>query len=202
MKKIIRVLTAAAPLICLAGFLLISSGAAAAGGGHAGDVGHIPFDKIGWQAANLGILLIGIFYVIKTPLVEAFKARQKNYIEQSEKTKSSLKDAEAALIEEKTKLMDLEAGEKSALEHARREADLLKAQLISDAVAAAEKIKLEAEIAIKRELSKAKASINSAILNQALATAATSLREKGQTSAAEKAGHEAAFVKQIESVII
>lgn len=201
MKKIKIALAVTTPLICSLIFLLSSSLAAASGGGHAasGD-GHIPFDKIGWQAANLGILLIGIFFLIKTSLVDAFKARQKNYLEQSEKTRSSLKNAELALAGAKAKLTDLEAGERAAIANAHREADFLKAQLISDAVAAAEKIKSDAELTIKHELSRAKASISLAILNQALTATATSLREKGQVGPAEKAQQEAAFIKQIEQV--
>lgn len=200
MKKTPIALTAKSFMAALLTSLFITMGAAAAGGGHGVEDGHIPLDKIGWQAANLGLLLIGVFFLIKKSIVEAFKNRQKNYQEQSEKTKSSLKTAEAALAEVKAKLTGLEVGELAALENARREADSLKAQIISEAVIAAEKIKQDAELAIKHELGKAKASLNLTILNQALAITSANLREKGQTSPTEKAQHEAAFIKQIERV--
>ena len=62
------------------------------GGAEAGEhAAAIPFDKIGWQAANLGILLIAIIFLIKSSIKEVFANRRKNFIEQSEKTKTALK---------------------------------------------------------------------------------------------------------------
>ena len=40
---------------------------------------EIPFTQIGWQAANLGILLIALFFFMKESIVDAFKNRQKEY---------------------------------------------------------------------------------------------------------------------------
>jgi F0F1-type ATP synthase membrane subunit b/b' len=162
-------------------------------GAHVGE--HIPFDKIGWQAANLGILLVIIFFAAKKSIVETFKNRQLQYLERAEKTKSALKEAEQALAGIKEKLNLLEAGEKKSLENAQREAEAIQAQLIRDAVLVAEKIKKDAELTINNEASKAKAAINQAILNQALVSAAKNLSSKGPLSSSAQ---EAGFIKQIE----
>ena len=69
--------------------------AAATGGAHGAD--YIPLDKIGWQAANLGILLLIIYFGIKKSIVEAFEKRRQDFLDQSEKTKAALTSAENEL---------------------------------------------------------------------------------------------------------
>ncbi len=165
------------------------------GAAHAED--HIPFAHIGWQAANLGILLIAIFIFIRKSIAETFKNRQKDYLERAEKTKSALKNAEAALAGMKAKLADLESGEKKSIESAKQQADALKVSLLKDAEAAAEKIKTDAAIAIKNELAKAKAEINTEILMQAISTAKKALAGGGQGNSTTQ---EASFVRQLEQV--
>lgn len=179
--------------------LLISSVfAVAAGGGHgAHDENHIPLREIGWQAANLGVLLIAIFIFIRKSIVESFANRKAEYLERSERTKAALKGAEAALSEIKGKLAQLEGGEKKALESAQHEAAILKAHLIRDTEAAAEKMKRDAEMSIKNDLAKAKAEINAAILEQALSTAAKSVSSNAQNN---KAALEAQFISQLGQV--
>ena len=175
--------------------LALSTAALAAGGAHADN--HIPLAQIGWQAANLGILLVAIFFFIRKSIVEAFKNRQKDYLERAEKTKSALKHAEAALAGMKTKLAELETGEIKALENAKVQAEALRVSLLKDAEASAEKIKTEATLTIRNELNKAKAEINNEILNQAVNSAKKSLSSGGQTNSNTQ---EASFVRQLEQV--
>lgn len=131
----------------------------------------IPFDKIGWQAANLGILLVALFYFSKKAIIEKFAKRKIDFIEQSAKTKSLLLQAEADLKEIKSKLTLLEGGENSAIERARHEANLIKANLINEAEAQSLKMKTDAEVSIRNELMKAKEEINQLILKEAISTA-------------------------------
>lgn len=174
--------------------MLASTVALSAGGGH--DDSYIPLDKIGFQAINLGILLVAIIFFIRKSIIETFQARKQNYIDQSQKTLVALKDAEAALADIKTKLANLESGEQKALDNARFEADLLKVNLIKDAEASAEKMKKDATLTIANELSKAKAEINATILNHAVATATKNISDKNQASSTQ----ESAFLKQLEQV--
>ncbi len=179
--------------------ILISSVVAAAAGADHGahDDHYIPLREIGWQAANLGVLLIAIFIFIRKSIVESFENRKAEYIERSERTKAALKGAEAALSEIKGKLAQLEGGEKKALESAQHEAAILKAHLIRDTETAAEKMKRDAELSIKNELAKAKAEINAAILDQALSTAAKSVSSNAQN---HKASMESQFINQLGQV--
>lgn len=179
--------------------LVLATAAFGASGEHAAAHAedHIPFAHIGWQAANLGILLIGIFIFIRKSIVETFRNRQKDYLERAEKTKSALKNAEAALAGMKAKLADLEAGEKKSIENAKLQADAIKASLLKDAEVGAEKIKADATLAIQIELAKAKAEINNEILMQAISAAKKSLAGGGQGNSNIQ---EASFVRQLEQV--
>lgn len=190
-------------MILAVSLVSVATLASAGSGGHGNE--SIPLDKIGWQAANLGILLVAIFFFIKKSIIEAFKNRQKNYLEKFEKTQGALKNAELILAEIKAKLANLEAGEKNSIESAQREAEILKAQIIAEAVVAAAKIKKDVELTINNELNSAKVAITRAILNQAVVATAKTLGEKNQTGAASQTTQsttqqEAAFLKQIEQV--
>lgn len=171
-----------------------------ASGGEGHGVEHdehaIPLQNIFWQAMNLGALLIAIVYFTRKSLIEAFAKRREDYLSQAEKTKVLLREAEAALKDVKTKLSDLEAGEQKSLEAAKREAQLLREGIVRDAETAAIKMKKDAELVISAELAKAKAEINSAILNQAVSTAS----QKLSSGAAPASNQEANFLKQLEQV--
>lgn len=182
--------------IGLVAFFLAAVSLAASGGEHH-DEGHIPLEQIGWQAANLGILLTALFFFLKKSMVEAFANRRSDFIAQSEKTKSSLKEAETALSDIKERLAKLESGEKSALSTAQHEATVLAANIVKDAEALSEKMKKDAELTIKNELEKAKREINEAILNQALGTSKKALADKTQNASDDL---EKSFVNQLGQV--
>lgn len=178
--------------------LTISAVARASGAEHGGqDETGIPLEQIGWQAANLGILLVAGFFFIRKSMAEAFVNRKKDYLEQSEKTKAALMGAEAALSEIKEKLSNLEKGEKKSLENAQLEAAILTAHMIRDAEVATEKMKKDAEMSIRNELAKAKIEINTSILNQAIVTASKAIADKAQSN---KAALETEFIKQLGQV--
>lgn len=174
--------------------ILASAIVEAAGGGGHHDAG-IPLQSIGWQAANFGTLLAVIIFFTRKSIIDAFTARQQNYLSQAEKTKAALKDAEAALKDIKNKLSDLENGEQKSLEVAKSEAKLMSENLVKEAEAATIKLKKDAELVISAELQKAKTEINTLILNQAITTASQKLSGAAGTSA-----QEAGFIKQLEQV--
>ena len=176
--------------------LYISFSAIASGGSNSHNEAHIPLDKIGWQALNLGLLLCGIFFFIRKSIVETFENRQKNYNEQSMKTKLALQNAESQLSDVRNKLASLEEGEKQSLIKAKHEAELLKANLIKDAELLAEKMKKDVTLIIENESYKAKREINQLILDKAIETTKQNLTEKNQISSTQ----EVAFIKQLEQV--
>lgn len=163
-----------------------------AAGGH--EEITIPLAEIGWQAANLGILLIGLFFFLRKSVVESFAKRKSAFLNQAEKTKAALKLAEDELRDTKTKLATLQSGETKALETAKHEANLITANLIKDAEAQAAKIKADAEMSIRNELMKAKAEINAIILDEAVSLSKTKLSTSQNLQATES--H---FLAQVEN---
>lgn len=180
--------------------LALSCAALASGGGHeaaAGDHNEIPFKEIGWQAANLGILLVVVFFLIKGAIVDAFTKRRSQFIEQSEKTKASLKAAENALADIKSKLQTLEVGEKYSVEKATKEAEALKISLLNDANTQAQKLKDDTKLIVSAELEKAKAEISDIIMGGAVAATSKKISDKKvQITQAS----EAEFLRQIGQV--
>lgn len=158
---------------------------------------EIPFETIGWQAANLGILVFALFFFTKKSITSAFADREKNFVAQAEKTKSAVKDAETTLADAKNRLREIETGEASSLAGAQHEANRLKASMIAEAEAAAEKMKADAQNAIRFELEKAKAEINKLIIQQAVGSTTKKITDKG---AQISKGAETEFLKQLSQV--
>lgn len=188
MKNIIFALT------LVVGAVALASGGAEHGGGH--EEAHIPLKEIGWQAANLGILLVALFFFLKKSVVESFAKKKTDFIAQAEKTKVALKQAEDELRDTKAKLANLESGETKALETAKHEANLISANLIKDAEAQAAKIKHDAELTIRNELMKAKAEINAMILNEAVSATKSKLNS---SSTQNLQAVESQFLAQVEN---
>lgn len=141
------------------------------------DVTHIPWETIGWQAANLGILFVIIIFSVKKSIKETFENRQKNFVVQAEKTQKALKEAELALADTKTKLKNLEAGESAAIEKAKHDSNIQKANIIKDAEAMAVKMKDDAKLILNNDLNKAKQEVNDIILNSAISETSKKINE-------------------------
>jgi F-type H+-transporting ATPase subunit b len=163
-------------------------------GGHHEEI-VIPLREIGWQAANLGILVIALFFFLRKSIAESFAKRRSNFIAQAEKTKEALKLAEAELADTKAKLANLENGEAKALENAKHEAMLISANMIKDSEAQAAKMKADAEMTIRNELMKAKMEINAIILGEAVAQAKSKI---SAGAAGNVQNTEAHFLAQVE----
>lgn len=164
------------------------------GGGH--EEIAIPLTEIGWQAANLGILLVALFFFLRKSVVESFAKRRTDFLEKAEKTKAALKLAEDDLRDTKTKLASLEAGEAKALETAKHEANLIRASLIKEAEAQAAKIKADAEMSMRNELMKAKAEINAMILEEAVGLSKSKISSSTTQNLQATESH---FLAQVEN---
>lgn len=140
---------------------------------------EIPFEQIGWQAANLGILLIILFVFIRKSIAETFANRQKSFLEQSKKTEAALRAAEASLVEIKSKIKDIEAGEEASIKNAVHEANLLKAHMIKESEDQALKMKSDVALLLASELEKAKNEIRETVVNEAI----SQVTQKAQAAA-------------------
>ncbi len=161
------------------------------------EVIEIPLKEIGWQAVNLGILLFALIYFVKDSVIEAFANRKKQFIEQSEKTKSALQGAELALAGVRLKLQTLEDGEKSALLKATQEAAALRVTLIKESEAQAEKLKADAQMLLVGELEKAKTEVSNLILTKAITATTKGLTDKGVQATKDS---EVGFLRQLGQV--
>ena len=159
--------------------------------------GGIPWKEIGLQALNLGILLVGIFFFTKESIKQAFINRKKQFVEQSESTKSPLQNAELALSGVKTKISQLEAGENKALEKASQEAALVKTNLIKESEAQAIRLKEESKMQVSAELEKAKNEIGILIMGSAIS--ATTRKLSDQKAQITK-DSESEFLRQVGQV--
>lgn len=186
MKKLIFILATLVSVVAIA----------SSGGGH-GEEHGIPWKGIGTQAINLGILLVALFFLVKGSIVDAFKKRQSQFVDQAEKTKASLKAAELALSEIKSKLQTLEAGEKSSVEKAAKEAEALKTSLLNDANTQAQKLKDDTKLIVNAELEKAKAEISTIIMGGAVAATSKKISDKKAQITKDS---EAEFLRQIGQV--
>ncbi len=169
---------------------------AASGGGH-GEHGAVPYGQIGWQAVNLGILLVALIFFLKKSVIDAFASRKSNFLSQAEKTKSALKAAELALSEVKNKLSNLESGEAKSLENAKHEANILKASIVKDSERQADKMKLDLQLTLANEVEKAKSEINNLIFSKAVGSVTKKIND--QSGSISKSA-EAAFLNQISQV--
>jgi F-type H+-transporting ATPase subunit b len=160
--------------------LMMSTICLANGAEHGGEEGGIPFDKIGIQALNLGILVVALIFFVRKSIIDAFTQRQVNYNEQSQKTAAALKLAEAELKDIKEKLSVLESSEASSIQKAQTEAESLKNKIISEAQAQAEKLKQDVALIIGAEVYKAKTEIRNQIIEKSIASAKESVRASAQ----------------------
>ena len=162
--------------------ILISSAFCFANGAeHGGEEVSIPFDKIGIQALNLGILVVALIYFVRKSIIDAFAQRQINYNEQSLKTAAALRLAEAELKEIKDKLNVLESSEAVSLQKAQAEAEILKNKIISEAQAQAEKLKQDVALIIGAEVYKAKAEIRNQIIEKSISSAKEGVRSSAKS---------------------
>lgn len=141
----------------------------------------IPFEWIGLQALNLGILLAALIYFIRKPLIDFFAKRQAQFNEQSQKTAAALKLAESELKEIKEKLASLESTAAASVQKAQSEAEITKTKIVQEALTLAEKMKKDVALIVSAELYKAKNEIRAQIIEKSISTAKESLRDSAQT---------------------
>lgn len=137
----------------------------------------IPTQTIIYQAINLGLLLIGLFFATKKSIVLLFESRQKNYKEQAEKTEAAMKEAEKELSDIKSKLSNLEQSEQKSIELAQQEATKQKSKLIEESTQQAKKIKEDVSLIISAELAKAKTEIRSEIVSASMIQAEKNIKK-------------------------
>lgn len=156
-------------------FLLVlgTSGAYAASG-H-GEVHHegpveIP-RQVMFQAINVIVLFLGLFFVLKASVIKFYKDRQATYMAAAEKSKLAREQAEQQYLEIKHKIDQLEGTVDETMSRARAEASDMKKALISDANEMAERIQRQAKETAKIEIQKAQTHLREQLLKDSIEAA-------------------------------
>lgn len=176
--------------------LLITTLVAASSGGEHGldDHNAIPAKAIIVQAVNLGLLLLGLFFLLRKSIVMFFAKRQEDFKEQANKTAAALKQAEDSLKEIKNKMKTLENSEQESYANANTEAEKLRLKIISESSTQALKLKEDVKLIAAAELENAKNEIRKEMIETAIKTTQNNLQNQA-TSLTKKS--EAGFVKDI-----
>ncbi len=149
MKKLIYFILALIPVASLA-----------SGGAHGEGIPEV----VKYQAINIIILIGGIIYFAKGPVVDFFKVRQTEYMQAANKSAKARLDAEANLTEVKTKLQDLEGKQNETITLAHSQAEETKKQLIAEAEQLSKRIKEEAALTAKLEIQKAEKALREQLI--------------------------------------
>ena len=148
--------------------------------GAAHDENAIPTETIMYQAINLGILLIGLFFAVRKSVIAMFKDRYASYNDQAAKTEAATKLAEEALSDIKNRINQLQTSEQSAINNAKADAESLKNKMIQETQAQAEKLKADTKLIVAAELNNAKDEIRKEIINASVEIAKTNIKNSAE----------------------
>lgn len=123
------------------------------------------------RVMNFGVLAGGLFYLLRKPAAKALESRRQGIRDQLDDLETQKQDAERQLAEyrEKLNLLDQEVG-KIMAEYVRQ-GEMVKARIIEEAKASAEKLQEQAKKSIEQEFLKAKKQLTAEMADQAVATA-------------------------------
>jgi len=163
-----RLVALLAPLVVLLGPLV----AAAAEGGHGGDDAMTLF----WQGVNL-LLLIGVLvYLTREPIRTFFAERRDSVTRDIDAAASVLSEAESRLAEWQARADRLDAEVEQIKQAARQRAATESEHILTDAEAAAERIRNAARSAIDQEVARARMALRAEAGELATKLAADLLR--------------------------
>lgn len=154
----------------------------AAGDAHGGHDEHaIPTDWIMYQAINLGILVIAIFFMVRKSVTAMFKERYTNFHDQAAKTEAATKQAELALSDIKNRISELQTSEAATVAKAQADAEALKNKMIQETEAQAAKLKADTKLIVAAELNNAKDEIRKEIINASIEIAKGNIKNSAES---------------------
>lgn len=148
--------------------LAIAAQALAASGGHGEGHDAIPTKVIVWQAINLGILLVAMFFLLRKSVVESFAKKRADYITAAQKSLVLRKQAEDELKDYEAQLQKLRATSADSLARAQAESVSTKKQIIQDALEVAKRIQREATETVVTETKRAEKQLRERLVDEAL----------------------------------
>ncbi len=149
-------------IVCLAVLLLPS---VALAGGDAG------WARLGWQAANLFILLAIIIYFARKPVSNALKTRSENISNEISEASRLHAEAKEMLANYEAKLAGLDDKVETMMNEYKAAGEAEKARLIEEGETEAQRIRQEAERTAQGEFTRARAKVQAEVIERALAEA-------------------------------
>lgn len=181
--------------IALFSLLVVSSLAFANAEEHASN--EIP-KVVFWQAVNLIILFVGLFYATKGHIVNLFKTRRETFLNAAEKSQKVKQEAEKTYLEIKNKLDTLKINETESIQRAKADALVLKEKMLHEAKEISDKAIVDAQSTIKMELNKAKNKLRDELISESFSIAKNNLTK--DISITDHARLQGEMVNKIEVV--
>lgn len=166
-----------------------------AAGAHSGE--GIP-TVVFWQAANLVLIFIGLYFLVGKNAVEFFNSKKTDFLSSAEKSKKIRDEAEKKVKEIQDRLAKLESTSAESIERARAESADLKKQLAAEAQSLALRIKTEATESARAEVLRAQRELHKDIALESIKMAQDVLKK--DTTSADQQKLQDQFSNQIEGV--
>ena len=157
--------------------LLSAVVADAASGGHGGHHDGVPWATVGFQAINVGAIVIGLFFLLRKSIQSFFKEKNASYKVAAERADNARKSAERERQELQVRLAKLESTTEESVARARAEAADMRKQLVVDAEASSKRIKEDAKSTADLEIFKAKNQLRDYLIKQSLESARGQLQK-------------------------
>ena len=148
------------------------------------------------QFINFGLYVGLVVYFGRKPIVDYFKNRQAGFYSALKRADAARAEAQAKRAEIQARLTKLETSRDESLQNARREAAALRAQIVNEAKALSERLRLDAERTADVEVARAKQTLRDDLLNQSMQMAERILRDKMQEQDQKRLQDE--FVEKIQ----
>lgn len=182
------------PLVAVAvvAWMLLVMPAAAADDSHGGEV-----ETMIKTAFNLALLLGVLFYFARKPVLEYFENRRRGIQEDLTGAANELSNAEATFSKWQRRLIDLESELEEIRSTSRQRAESERERIVSDARAAAQRIRDNASAAITQELRRAREQLREEATQIAIDMAAQRLEREITDSDRSRLIDE--FIDRVES---
>ena len=131
-----------------------------------------------YQCINVGALVIGLIYFLKTPVRQYFTEKKQSFMAAAEKAQAARKAAEYEHMQIKVQLTKLESTADETMSRARAEAADLRHQMMAEAEEMSKRIRHEGEITARVEVERAKAVLREQMIREAIHMAEQSMKEK------------------------
>ncbi|MEY4617421.1 MAG: synthase chain [Pseudomonadota bacterium] len=171
----------------LSTFIIVNSAVASSGGGHdvhGGDSHGIP-TVVYYQALNVAIILIAAVVFGKKSIAAFFAGKKEGFLKAQEKAQGVLRSAEEEYQQMKERHDKLLMNRDESIAKATADANDLRAQIVRDAEALAQKLNNEAHLSSKLEIERAKHELKEQLIRDAFELSKRDLGSKA-TSADQK----------------